>query len=72
MSTVIHFPIDPNELAMGGETVLHWACQTKVQNKEEVLQFLFDLVKWVQHTLYEMYIEIYKSLQSRKYNFFHF
>ena len=32
--------LDPREKARGEETVLHWACQSKVKNKELVEKLL--------------------------------
>ena len=32
--------LDPHEKARGEETVLHWACQSKVKNKELVEKLL--------------------------------
>ena len=32
--------LDPYEKARGGETVLHWACQSKVKNEKLVAQLL--------------------------------
>ena len=32
--------LDPYEVARGGETVLHWACQSKVKNEKIVDQLL--------------------------------
>ena len=32
--------LDPYEVARGGETVLHWACQSKVKSEKLVDQLL--------------------------------
>ena len=32
--------LDPYEKTKGGETVLHWACQSKVKNKELIEKLL--------------------------------
>ena len=32
-------PVDPYQKAAGGETVLHWACQSKIMD-EKLLQLL--------------------------------
>ena len=34
------FPVDPYEEASGGETVLHWACQSNIMDGK-LLQLLF-------------------------------